>query len=363
MNTIQIGKVEIGESKPAAIIAEGCDNHMGSLSRAKEMAQAAKESGADIIKFQLHLPEEEMVKTEIEKLTSTPFFSKWGSLYGFVEKFLLKPEEHAQLKDYCDKIGIQYFCTPFSLKAAQLLNEMGVQAFKIGSGETEDMPMIEEVAKFGKPMMVSTGMTNLDELDLTTNALKSYNVPFCLAHCVSVYPIKSLNQFRFGTIPFLRARYGVLVGWSDHSPPEGVTDEASGRKISEDEILAVALGAGARFIEKHFTLDRKADDGDSYFSHDPVTLRHLVENVRQWEKALAPRKDIFEDEKPVWIWAKRSLVAAADIPEGTAITRGMLTSKRPGTGIRSKDYRKFLGAKAVRMISKGSLIQPSDLAL
>ena len=161
----------------------------------------------------------------------------------------------------------------------------------------------------------------------------------------------------------MRERYEVLVGWSDHSPPEGVTDEASGRKISEDEILAVALGAGARFIEKHFTLDRKADDADSFFSHDPITLKHLVENVRQWEKALAPRKDIFEDEKPVWIWAKRSLVAAVDIQEGTPITREMLTSKRPGTGIRSKEYRKFLGAKAARMISKGSLIQRSDLAL
>src|SRR3989338_8189357 len=304
MNTIQIGKVEIGEGRPAAIIAEGCDNHMGSLSRAKEMAQAAKESGADIIKFQLHLPEEEMVKPEIEKLTSTPFFSKWGSLYGFVEKFLLKPEEHAQLKDYCDKIGIQYFCTPFSLKAAQLLNEMGAEAFKIGSGETEDLPMIEEVAKFGKPMMVSTGMTSLDELDLTANTLKSHNTPFCLAHCISVYPIKSRSTLKFGTIPYYQKRYGVPIGWSDHSAPEGIYDEELRRQIPEAEILAVALGSGATFIEKHFTLDRNADDGDSFFSHDPSTLKNLVKNVRHWEEALASRNEILKAEEWVRLWAK-----------------------------------------------------------
>src|SRR3989338_7823867 len=142
MKTIKIGKIEIGEGYPAAIIAEGCDNHGGSLAKAKEMVQS-----------------------EIEKVAADGIFKKWGSLYGFVEKFLLKPEEHAELKDYCEKIGIQYLCTPFSLKAAQLLNEMGAEGFKIGSGETEDLPMIEEVAKFGKPMMISTGMTTLEELD------------------------------------------------------------------------------------------------------------------------------------------------------------------------------------------------------
>src|SRR3989344_2763113 len=150
-NSIKFGSVSIGGNEPAVIIAEGCDNHGGSLAKAKEMAQAAKEAGADIIKFQLHLPDEEMVKSEIEKVAADGIFKKFGSLYGFVEKFLLKPEEHKELKEYCDKIGIQYMCTPFSLKAAQLMEEMGSVGYKIGSGETEDLPMIEEVAKFGKP--------------------------------------------------------------------------------------------------------------------------------------------------------------------------------------------------------------------
>src|SRR3989344_1184086 len=256
MKTIKIGKIEIGEGYPAAIIAEGCDNHGGSLAKAKEMAHAAKEAGADIIKFQLHLPDEEMVKSEIEKVAADGIFKKWGSLYGFVEKFLLKPEEHAELKDYCEKIGIQYLCTPFSLKAAQLLNEMGAEV----------------------------------------NAVKAINPQLCLAHCISTYPIKALSTLKFGTIPYYQKRYGVPIGWSDHSAPEGIYDEELRRQIPEAEILAVALGSGATFIEKHFTLDRNADDGDSFFSHDPSTLKNLVKNVRHWEEALASRNEILFNE-------------------------------------------------------------------
>ncbi|OGF81827.1 hypothetical protein A2W48_00455 [Candidatus Giovannonibacteria bacterium RIFCSPHIGHO2_12_44_12] len=360
MKTIKIGKIEIGEGYPAAIIAEGCDNHGGSLAKAKEMAHAAKEAGADIIKFQLHLPDEEMVKSEIEKVADDGIFKKWGSLYGFVEKFLLKPEEHAELKDYCEKIGIQYLCTPFSLKAAQLLNEMGAEGFKIGSGETEDLPMIEEVAKFGKPMMISTGMTTLEELDAAVNAVKAINPQLCLAHCISTYPIKALSTLKFGTIPYYQKRYGVPIGWSDHSAPEGIYDEELRRQIPEAEILAVALGSGATFIEKHFTLDRNADDGDSFFSHDPSTLKNLVKNVRHWEEALASRNEILKAEEWVRLWAKRSLVAAADIPVGAALSRAMFTSKRPGTGIRSKDYKSFLGRKTARAIQKGEMLRIED---
>jgi sialic acid synthase SpsE len=361
LDNISLGLVTMGEDYPCVIIAEGCDNHGGSLAKAKEMAQAAHEAGADVIKFQLHLPDEEMVLSEIEKVASGGMFEKWGSLYGFVEKFLLKPEEHAELKAYCEKIGIQYFCTPFSLKATYLLRDIGVKAFKIGSGETEDLLMLEEIAKMRLPMIISTGMTSLDELDMTMTSVRQFNKLVALMHCVSKYPVDDISLLHLSTIRFYRERYGVMVGWSDHSPPEGIYDLKLDRTFAEDEILAMVLAAGANCIEKHFTLDRHADDGDSFFSHDPKTLKNLVKNVRQCEAMLTTRSGVFEEEKDVRVWAKRSLVAACDIRQGSLLTRGMLTSKRPGTGIRSIDYKAVLGLVAWRDISNGEMLRWEDL--
>lgn len=362
MSTVlHFGSVPIGEGKPCVVIAEGCDNHGGILTKAKEMAAAAKESGADIIKFQLHLPDEEMVKNEMDKVSSGGVFNKWGSLYGFIKAHQLSAEGHAELMAYCKKIGIQYLCTPFSLKAAELLKEMGASALKIGSGETEDLPMLEEVAKMGRPMMIATGMTTKEELDETVATMRAIGVPFCLAHCISVYPVRRLKDLYFGTISAYRERYNVPVGWSDHTPPEGITDEESGRQFSENEILAVALGCGAKFIEKHFTLDRTTNDADSYFSHDPKTLKGLVQNIRLWERALKEREGVLKGEEGVRLWAKRSLVAAREIPRGTPLTRELFTSKRPGVGILSKGYKAVLGKRVARDIMSGEIIYPKDL--
>lgn len=358
--TVQLGNFTLGVGHPCVIIAEGCDNHMGSLARAKEMAHAAKESGADIIKWQLHLPEEEMCRKEIEE-TSGQMLAKWGSLWGFVERFLLPVEAHKELKDYCEKIGIQYFCTPFSLKAAQILNEMGVAGFKIGSGETEDLPMIEEVAKMGKTMIVSTGMTELNEIDLTVNAVRAQGTPLALAHCMSIYAGHPVNRLQMGVISLLQERYGVPVGLSDHTPPEGVK-LSDGNFITQEAVMWAALAQGACFIEKHFTLDRKQDDADSCFSLDPKSLLELRGIVRAAEAALGRERRVFEEEKPVWVWAKRSVVAATDIPSGTPITREMITSKRPGTGIRSKYYHDVMGKCAKRDIQKGTMLHWEDVA-
>ncbi|MEA3272791.1 MAG: N-acetylneuraminate synthase family protein [Patescibacteria group bacterium] len=358
--TIQIGQVKFGPNEPVVVIAEGCDNHNGSVSRAKEMAHAAKDAGAQMIKFQLHLPDEEMDREGMRQ-TSSEMFSKFGDLYGFIEQNLLSVEGHAEVIEYCEKIGIQYFCTPFSLKAAQILNELGVGGFKIGSGETEDLPMIEEMAKMNKPMMISTGMTELDEIDLTVNAVNSYNTPLLLAHCISNYAQNSLSQLKLGTLRMLEERYGVLIGFSDHTPPEGIATN-SGRRISEETLMWSVIGNGACFVEKHFTLDRTTPDADSSFSHDPNTLRNLVQYVRDAKSALIAERKVFEDEKAVHIWAKRSMFAAKDIPAGVAITRDMLISKRPGTGIRSKYYKEIVLGKTARAnISAGSMLKREDL--
>jgi sialic acid synthase SpsE len=358
--SIQIGKIIIGENSPVLIIPEGCDNHHGSLARAKELTHSAKEAGAKIIKFQLHLPDEEMDKKLMAK-TSAKMFKKWGDLYGFIKKNLLSVEAHAELIRYCRKIGIQYFCTPFSLKAAEILKEIGGDvAFKIGSGETEDLPMIEEVAKMKKPMIISTGMTTGEEINLTVRAVKKYKTPFSLAHCISAYPPKNETELHLGVISELKERYGVPVGFSDHTPPGGIKAK-NGRLISEDEIIWGAIGQGACYVEKHFTLDRNAKDADSRFSHDGKTLKKLIQTAEAAKAAMNRERDVYDCEKGVWIWAKRSLFAVCDIPAGMKIKRAMLTSKRPGVGIRSKKYKEIIGKTAKNNIKKNQLIEWKDL--
>lgn len=359
IQSIQIGDVKIGPGLPVVTIAEGCDNHNGSLAKAKEMAHAAKEAGAEIVKFQLHLPAEEMSKPEME-LTSGDMFSKWGSLYDFVESNLLPVDDHRELMEYCKKIGIQYLCTPFSLKAAQLLNEMGAEGFKIGSGETEDLPFIEGAATMGKPMIISTGMSTWDEITLTVETVKRIGAPLAMAHCISVYSSTKTSQLQLGLIEELWHRFGIPVGLSDHTAPEGVLSQ-TGLRISQQAQIFAAVAFGASFIEKHFTLDRNQPDADSKFSLDPAALKELVQTLRATEEAFGRERKVFDEEKPVWVWAKRSIFAAQDIPAGAKISREMITSKRPGIGIRSKLYHEVIGKPARVFIPKGRLIQWKDI--
>jgi len=274
---------------------------------------------------------------------------------------LLSIEGHSELIRYCRKIGIQYLCTPFSARAAEILKEIGGNAaYKIGSGETEDLPMIETVASLGRPMLISTGMSTLEEVDLTADAVRQSGVPFSLLHCISAYPPKSASELHLGVITMLQRRYGVIVGFSDHTPPEGLTG-ADGKNIPESSIVWGAIGAGARYIEKHFTLDRRAPDADSKFSHDPKSLRNLIAIAADADKAFNQNREVYDHERSVWVWAKRSLFAACDISQGAAIDRVNITSKRPGIGIRSKDFRRLIGKIAKRTIKKGEMLRWEDL--
>jgi N,N'-diacetyllegionaminate synthase len=357
---MKIGNITIGDGHPCLVIPEAGDNHRGSLERAKELAYAAKEAGAKIIKFQLHLPDEEMDREGMKK-TSSDMFQKWGDLYGFISTNLLSVENHAKLIEYCKEIDIQYFCTPFSSKAAQILTEIGgASAFKIGSGETEDLPMIENVAAYGRPMIISTGMSDYDEIALTAETMKQSGTPFAFAHCISTYPPKSISDLHMGVIRSLREKHGVLTGFSDHTPPEGITSE-DGVSMTEAELMAMVVAQGGCFVEKHFTIDRNAPDADSHFSHDTVTLKRLIQDIERLEKATDAKREVFENEKGVWIWAKRSLFVVADLSEGTVLSREMMCSKRPGIGIRSKDYKSIMGKKLKRSLHAGEMIALEDL--
>lgn len=341
MREVIINGRKIGKGYPVYVIAEGCDNHMGDLDVAKEMALQAKLAGADCIKFQHHLPDEEM-------LPDVPMSSNFDiPLYEFLKLHALKLEQHIQLKEYCDKIGITYLCTPFSYKAAWELDDAGIAyAFKIGSGEMTDIPSLLKIAKFEKPMIISSGMCTLKELDRTYFALKKTGVPLAFTNCLSEYP-PIYEDVNLGVLNMMAGRYPeVVIGHSDHTPDLFTC------------YAAVALGAS--IVEKHVILNKTIPGPDQSVSIDFNELHQLVDGVHKIEKALGNEKCVRPKEEDIRKWAFRSLVSTRDIRKGEMITEDMIWSKRPGTGIPSYRMPEFIGKKAVRNIKNNSLLSYED---
>lgn len=340
MPQVQIGDKVIGEKNPVYVIAEGCDNHMGNMEDAKEMCRRAKLAGADCIKFQHHLPDEEMLK-------DVPMSSNFDiPLYDFLKLHALTLDQHVELMNYCKKIGIQYLCTPFSLKAAYELNEIGVDAFKIGSGEMTDIPSLVKIAELGKPMIISTGMCTVDEIERTYQALIKTEIPLIFTNCLSEYPPK-YEDVNLGVIPKMREYFPeVVIGHSDHTPD-----------------LYTCFGAvavGAKLIEKHVILDKRTPGPDQSVSIDFDDLYHLVDGVHKVEAALGCEKRVHDAEDPIREWAFRSIVTRCPISKGQTITHDMIWSKRPGTGIPSHRMEEIIGKKATVNIGENVLLKESD---
>lgn len=337
----RIGNRLIGPTAPAYIIAEGCDNHLGNLDTAKEMARQARLAGADAIKFQHHLPDEEM-------LPDIPMSDNFEiPLYEFLKKYALKLEQHIELKQYCEKIGIQYLCTPFSYKAAEELNGIGVDAFKIGSGEMTDIPSLVRIAKFGKPMIVSTGMCTYEEIDRTYNALIGVGAQLMLTNCVSEYP-PDYGDINLRVIETMIKRYPkALIGHSDHTP--------------DLYTCFAAIPLGAKLIEKHVILDKRQPGPDQSVSIDFRDLAQLVDGIRRIEASLGSEKRIHHRENQIREWAFRSIVSLREIKAGETVSGEMIWAKRPGTGIPSRFRDQVIGRKAVRNIKPNTLLAWEDL--
>jgi len=341
MKIIKIVDRPIGEGERCFIIAEACDNHLGNLKTAKEMARQAKLCGADAVKFQHHLPDEEMLREGVPM--SANFHMP---LYEFLQKYALTLEQHYQLYDYCKQIGIIYMCTPFSRKAAEELNEMGLEVFKIGSGELTDIPTLKVIASFGKPMILSTGMAELSDIDATVQALIPINNQLVLMNCVSEYPAKH-SDINLGVIEQLKARYGLIIGHSDHTP--------------DIYTCFGAVAKGAKLLEKHLILDKRQPGPDQSVSIDSNDLYQLVCGVRRIEDALGNEKTIHDLEKPIRVWAHRSVVSLQAIPKGSVIELGMVWTKRPGTGIAAKYLDSVVGRTTRIDIPANHLISWDEL--
>jgi N-acetylneuraminate synthase len=262
-------------------------------------------------------------------------------LFEFLQRYALSLDDHAALMDYCADVGIQYLCTPFSRKAAEELEGLGVAAYKIGSGELTDIPTLQIIAGFGKPMILSTGMAEVEEIDETVAAILPINTEIALLHCVSEYPARH-SDVNLGFIPLMKERYGVVIGHSDHTPD-----------------IWTALGAvalGANIIEKHLTLDKRSPGPDREVSIDPSDFAMLVDGVRRIEEALGAEKVIHDLERPIREWAHRSVVALVEIPAGAQITPEMVWTKRPGTGIPARQLREVVGRTTATTIPENSLV-------
>lgn len=340
MKNIKIDGRVIGKNQKPFVIAEVAGNHNGSVNMAKKFVSLAKESGADAVKFQYHIPDKEMLK----EVPHSENFDK--PLWEILEETNLTLEEQIEIKTYCDEKGIMYLCTPFSREAVDILDEIGVAAFKTGSGELTNLPLMKHIAKKNKPMIVSTGMSYIEEIKDTVEILEKHDTDFALMHCTSAYPTK-YEDVNLKMIPKLIDMFDVPVGLSDHS--KGIFTS----------LASVALGTS--ILEKHFTLDRSSNGPDHKISIEPDELTELVQGVNAIYESLGDTKKILEDEKPIVLWARESVVSLVDMKKDTIITEDMVWVKRPGTGIPAKKLEQIIGMKTKTDIPKDILLRWEDL--
>lgn len=340
---IKIGKRLVGPSFAPYVIAEAAINHEGDMEIAKKMVYMAHALGADAIKFQIHVLENEMLR---EAPRSANFAEP---LYDTLERTNLSLDEHRELKKLCETLGIQYLCTPFSRNGADLLEKIGIDAYKIGSGELTNLPLIEHIAAKGKPMIISTGMCTIDEVRETVELVKSIGTPFMLTHCISGYPTP-YNRANIKMVQKYMELFNVPVGISDHS--QGIYTVLG----------AVALGAC--LVEKHFTLNKLQKGPDHPVSIEPQDLLELVKGAKAIYEACGAERKIFPEEEQIVAWARHSVVSEKEIPKGTVITKDMVWVKRPSPGagaIPAKDYKKIIGMKAKVDIPKDIQIKWEQL--
>lgn len=326
------------------IIAEAGVNHNGSLAMAKQLAGVAKAAGADIVKFQTAKPELVISrfaeKAEYQKAET----GEAESQLEMCKRIHLTFDEHAQLKEYCDSIGIAYLSTPFDLDSIDFLQQLGTPMWKVPSGEITNLPYLEKIAATKKPVILSTGMSMISEIEDALTILEDGGAgPITLLHCNTEYPTP-IEDANLLAMQDLREQFGLPVGYSDHTA--GI----------EADIAAAALGAVV--IEKHFTLDKALPGPDHKASLSPEELTAMVAAVRKTELALGDgRKHVTESEaknKPI---ARKSILAKRDIKKGETFTPENLTVKRPGDGISPMRWYDVLGKTAKRDFAEDDKIE------
>jgi pseudaminic acid synthase len=335
----------IGENAPVYIIAEMSGNHAGSFERAKELIYAAKEANADCIKIQTYTPETITIncKNKYFQIDS----GTWGgeNLYHLYEKAFTPWEWQGDLKAEADRVGIDFFSSPFDNSAVDFLESIGIEFYKIASFELVHLPLLRYVASKGKPIIMSTGMSSLAEIDEAVRAIREAgNSELALLRCASAYPAIT-DEMNLATMKNMSEVFNVPVGLSDHSMG------------SVGAVTAVALGA--KIIEKHFCINRNIENPDSSFSMEPAEFKQMVADIRQAEKAIGTVKYGSTNQEKANVIFRRSIFCVKDIKKGERITEENIRIIRPGYGAAPKYYYEMIGQVALMDISFGTPMQNS----
>jgi N,N'-diacetyllegionaminate synthase len=324
------------------IIGEIGVNHNGDMDIAKKLIEVAKESGVDAVKFQSFNPE----KTKIK---ATPYASyqeknsQFSSSFEMSMKLKLSPEDHVVLKKYCDEVGVDFLSTGFDNDSVDILESLNVRYQKIPSGEINNFPLIKYIAKKQKPIILSTGMAELSEIDECVRFIRQYNdKELIILHCISLYPT-DFDKVNLRFIKTLQETFDATIGFSDHTI--GI----------EADIAAVALGA--KVIEKHITLDKSMAGPDHKASLNPTELSNMVSSIRNIEKALGSKfKTVCPEEIEMRKVSRRSIVANKNISKGEVLSEDNLAVKKPGTGIPAKYLEIIIGRICTRDLVKDEIL-------
>ena len=343
--SLLLGKRKIGPDYPPLVIAEIGINHEGSMAKARRMIYDACRAGAECVKFQCHVVKDEMAPEAKKVIPSHTTESIWD----IMARCAFNEKQERELKVYTEKLGIIYLSTPFSRAAADRLERIGVLAYKIGSGECNNYPLIEHIASFGKPVILSTGMNDIPAVKTAVTIFRKHKTPYALLNCTSMYPTPH-DKVRLGGIGDLQKAFpDAIVGQSDHSLGNYTC------------FGAVALGAS--ILEKHFTSDKKWPGPDIAISITPDELKELIVGSQAIHKAAGGHKTILKEEQPVIDFAYACVVAIAPIKKGEKFTKENIWVKRPGTGeIKAVKYKSILGKKAGNDIKQDSQLKSRDIA-
>ncbi|ECP5135294.1 N-acetylneuraminate synthase family protein [Campylobacter upsaliensis] len=344
MQEIKIGKLIVSQNTSPLVVPEIGINHNGSLELAKLMVDAALRAGAKIIKHQTHIVEDEMCQAAKKIIPGNAKIS----IYEIMKKCALNEKDERELKEYVEKQGLVYLSTPFSRAGANRLEDMGVSAYKIGSGECNNTPLIKHIASFKKPIILSTGMNDIKSITQSVKILKDFEVPFVLLHTTNLYPTPP-HLVRLGAMLELKKEFDALVGLSDHT--------------TNNLACLGAVALGACMIERHFsdTMDRQGPD--IICSMDENALKELITQSEQMAlmRGLNAKKEATKEEQVTIDFAFASIVSIQPIKKGETLSKKNIWVKRPSLGgIPACEFENVLGKKALRDIECDSQLSKED---
>ena len=342
-----VGGRHVGGGAEPYVIAEVGVHHANSVELARDYIRAARIAGADAVKFQTY--------------SAGRLAARWAPTYWddgtgrtqydiFASRSLLAEDDYAALMRYANELGIHFLSTPFDPDAAALLERIGVPAYKIASADITDLPLLKVVAGFGKPVLLSTGASTLDEIRTAVHTVRSAGAPCAVLHCTLTYPTP-LADANLSRISVLRETFpDLVVGYSDHTQPQ-------------DSPLAcpLAVGLGASIVEKHFTLNKLLPEDDHYHAVDAEGLARLVYDCRTAASMVRDYREISESELAARSFARRSVVASHAVLAGTVLSLEDVDFKRPGTGVSPAAVDTVLGRRTKRDLEADELVMPEDL--